>query len=216
MPRARYLASTLSFLAATMFLAACTSPHGATVDDKRAAVRNMRDQTLAQLYVRNPQLRDKMDNAVGYAVFTNLNMFVLAVGGGDGYGVAVDRAGKETFMRVGTIGGGIGMGMRDFRTVFLFRTQGALNRFVEAGWEFSLTSAAGAQTTDRGATAQATASVSSSGHQSATMATENTESTAAAAAAAEEGVEVYQLTQAGLALGAAALGTRYFIDSDLN
>jgi lipid-binding SYLF domain-containing protein len=212
MPRARYLA----LASALAFLAACTGPRGATVDDKRSAVRNMRDQTLTQLYVRNPQLRETMDNAVGYAVFTNLNMFVLAVGGGDGYGVAVDRAGKETFMRVGTIGGGIGMGMRDFRTVFFFRTQAALDRFVEAGWEFSLTSAAGAQTTDRGATAQATASVSSSGHQSATMATESTDATKAAAAAAEEGVEVYQLTQTGVALGAAALGTRYFLDSELN
>ena len=202
--------------ALALITVACTNPHGATVDDKRSAVRNMRDQTLTQLYVRNPELREKMDSAVGYAVFTNLNVFVLALGGGDGYGVAVDRAGKETFMQVGTIGGGIGMGMRDFRTVFLFRTQAALDRFVEAGWEFSLTSAAGAQTTNSGATAQATASVSSSGHQSATMATESTESTKAAAAAAEEGVEVYQLTQAGLALGAAALGTRYFIDSDLN
>ena len=56
-----------------------------------------------------------------------------------------------------TIGGGLGMGMRDFRIVFLFRNQAALDRFVEAGWEFSLTSAAGAQTSDRGATAQATA-----------------------------------------------------------
>ncbi len=205
---------SLALLSALVLLAgACTSPRGANVEDKRSFVRNMRDQTLAQLYVQNPQLREKIDAAAGYAVFTNVNIHLLALSGGDGYGVAVDRNGNETFMRVGTIGTGPGIAMRDFRTVFLFRNEEALNRFLEAGWQFSLESAAGAQTSDRGATAQVAAHVSAAGDQSATA---QTESTKAAAAAAGEGIEVYQLTQAGLALHAAALGTRYFKDADLN
>jgi lipid-binding SYLF domain-containing protein len=202
------LASALLLLGA-----ACTAPRGANVEDKRAFVRQMRDQTLAQLYVQNPQLREKLDAAAGYAVFTNVNIHLLALSGGDGYGVAVDRSGKETFMRVGTLGTGPGIAMRDFRTVFLFRNEEALKRFLEAGWQFSLESAAGAQTTDRGATAQVAAHVSAAGDESATA---QTESTKAAHAAAGQGVEVYQLTQAGLALHAAALGTRYFKDAELN
>jgi lipid-binding SYLF domain-containing protein len=202
------LASALALLGT-----ACTAPRGATVEDKRSFVRKMRDQTLSQLYDVNPQLRGKIEGAAGYAVFTNVNIHLLALSGGDGYGLAVDRGGNETFMRVGSMGGGPGIAMRDFRTVFVFRNEDALKRFLEAGWQFSLESAAAAQTSDRGGSAQVTAQVSAAGDESATA---QTEATRAAAAAAGEGVEVYQLTQAGLALHAAALGTRYFKDAELN
>ncbi len=211
MPRARLfaLASALA-----LFAAACTSPRGANIDDKRDFVRKMRDQTLAQLYEANPGLRERLEGAAGYAVFTNINIHMLAISGGDGYGVTVDRrTGKETFMRVAEIGGGPGIAMRDFRTVFIFNGEPALDRFLEAGWQFSLETGAAAISSDRGSSARGIASVSSSGHQSATL---QTEANQAAAAAAGQGLEVYQLTQAGLALHAAALGTRYFRDDELN
>jgi hypothetical protein len=211
MPRVGYLAlaSAIAILAA-----ACTGPRGTSVDDRRDFVRKMRDDTLEQLYGANPGLRERIESAAGYAVFTNVNIHMLAISGGDGYGIAVDkRTGKETFMRVAEIGGGPGIAMRDFRTVFVFSGEPALDRFLEAGWQFSLESGAAAISSDRGGSAHAAASVSSSGHQSATL---QTEATQAAATAAGQGVEVYQITQAGLALHAAALGTRYFRDDELN
>ena len=211
MNRAPLLALASAF---AIFAASCTGPRGASVDDKRDFVRKMRDQTLEQLYDVNPGLRERVETAAGYAVFTNLNIHLLAISGGDGYGVTVDRrTGKETFMRVAEIGGGPGIAMRDFRTVFIFNGEDALDRFLEAGWQFSLESGAAAISSDRGGSAQGTASVSSSGIQSATL---QTEAASAAAAAAGQGLEVYQLTQAGLALHAAALGTRYFRDDELN
>jgi lipid-binding SYLF domain-containing protein len=203
----------LALASALVLLAACTAPRGANVEEKRSFVRKMRDQTLTQLYDANPQLRERLEQGAGYAVFTNVNIHLLALSGGDGYGVAVERGGNETFMRVGSMGGGPGIAMRDFRTVFLFRNEEALKRFLEAGWQFSLEGGAAAQTSDRGGSAQLTAQVSAGGDESATA---QTEATRAAAAAAGEGVEVYQLTQAGLALHAAALGTRYFKDAELN
>lgn len=210
MRKARFLALVPAFA----LLAACSSPPGASVDDKREAVRKMRDQTLAQLLEANPSLREKLDGAVGYAVFTNLNLHLLAVSGADGYGLAVDgRNGDETFMRVASIGGGPGIAMRDFRSIFIFTTQDALDRFLETGWQFSLTGGAAAKTSDRGGAAGGVAAVSSGGREHATV---QTQATRTAAAAAGEGVEVYQLTQSGLALHAAALGTRYFRDTELN
>ena len=195
-------------------VAACTSPPGASVDDRRTAVRKMADITLAQLYDANPHLRERVEGAAGYAVFTNLNIHLLAVSGGDGYGVAVDRrTGKEVFMRVAEIGTGPGIAMRDFRTVFVFTDDDALERFLASGWTFSVESAAAAKSTDRGGAAGGVAAVSSGGQEHATV---QTEATKAATAAAGQGLEVYQLTQAGLALHAAALGTRYFHDSELN
>ena len=211
MNRARLFAVACAL---AIFAASCTGPRGANVDDKRDFVRKMRDQTLEQLYDGNPGLQERLESAPGYAVFTNINIHMLAISGGDGYGVAVDkRTGKETFMRVAEIGGGPGIAMRDFRTVFLFSGEHALDRFLAAGWQFSLEGSAAAISSDRGAGAQGVASVSASGDQTATV---QTEAGRAAAEAAGQGVEVYQLTQAGLALHAAALGTRYFRDDELN
>jgi lipid-binding SYLF domain-containing protein len=210
MPAIRCLA-IVSMLAVS---AACSSPPGSSLDAKRDFVRKMRDQTLAQLYDANPGLRDKLEGAAGYAVFTNLNIHVLAISGGDGYGVAVDRrSGDETFMRMAEIGGGPGIALRDFRTVFVFSDGPALKKFLSQGWQFSLEGGAAAMTSDRGGAARGVAAVSSGGDQHATV---QTEATKAAAAAAGQGIEVYQLTQAGLALHAAALGTRYFKDDELN
>jgi lipid-binding SYLF domain-containing protein len=205
------------FLAIVSVLAvavACTSPPGSNVEDKRSFVRKMRDQTLAQLYEANPDLQAKVEGAAGYAVFTNLNIHLLAISGEDGYGIAVERStGNEKFMKMASIGGGPGIAMRDFRTIFVFRDEAAIERFRSEGWQFSLEGGASAQTSDRGGSMGGVAAVSADGNQHATV---QTEATKAAAAAAGQGIEVYQLTQAGLALHAAALGTRYFLDDELN
>jgi hypothetical protein len=193
--------------------AACSSPPGSSLDDKRGFVRKMRDSTLTQLYDANPELRAKVEGAAGYAVFTNLNIHLLAISGGDGYGIAVRENGDETFMRVAEIGGGPGVAVRDFRTVFVFRDEPAITKFLSEGWQFSLESGAAAMTSDRGGAARGVAAVSAGGPKHATV---QTEATKAASAAAGQGIEVYQVTQAGIALHAAALGTRYFRDDELN
>jgi len=212
MRKVRFLALVPAF---ALLAVGCSSPPGSSLDNKRDFVRKMRDQTLTQLYDANPRLREKVEGAAGYAVFTNVNIHLLAVSGGDGYGVAVDRrgGGGETFMRMAAIGGGPGIAMRDFRTIFVFNDEKALDRFLETGWQFSLESGAAVKSTGRGGAAGGLAAVSAGGQQHATV---QSEATRAAAAAAGQGVEVYQLTQAGLALHAAALGTRYFRDSELN
>jgi hypothetical protein len=206
----RVLAS-VSVLA--VLAAACTGPRGANVEDKRSFVRQMRDQTLEDFYASDPALRARVEAAAGYAIFTNVNIHLLAISAGDGYGVAVDReSGRETFMRVATIGGGPGIALRDFRTVFLFGSEDAANRFMDDGWEFAVEGNAQAISSDRGSSATALASVSAGGDQKASASTQ----AAHAANVATQGVEVYQLTQAGLALNAAMLGTRYVPDSELN
>ena len=194
--------------------AGCTSPRGASVEDKQSFVRKMRDRTLEDFYAADPGFRARLDSAAGYAVFTNVNIHLLAIAAGDGYGISVDRAsGDETFMRVAAIGGGPGIAMRDFRTVFLFQTPETARRFADAGWEFVLEGNAQAISSDRGSSATALAAVSAGGEQKASA---STQAARAATIATGQGVEVYQLTQAGLALNAAMLGTRYVRDDELN
>jgi lipid-binding SYLF domain-containing protein len=211
MPPIRLLVTTCVL---AVLSAACTSPRGATVEDQRSFVRKMRDRTLEDLYAANPEFRARLESSAGYAIFTNVNIHLLAVSAGDGYGLAVDRdTGEETFMRVAALGGGPGIAMRDFRTVFLFRTDEAAKRFADSGWEFVVEGNAEAISSDRGSSATALAAVSAGGDQRATASTQASD---AATAATGDGVEVYQLTQAGLALNAAMLGTRYVRDEELN
>ena len=68
-----------------------------------AAINQLCNETLAQLYNRKPAARAEVEGASGYAVFSEFGITTLPPGaGGDkGYGVAVDNAnGKRTFMRV--------------------------------------------------------------------------------------------------------------------
>ena len=75
--------------------------------------------------------------AAGYAVFSNFGMKIL-VAGRKGQGVAVDKAGKEVFMKAVEVQAGLGMGIKKFRLIWVFETRAALDRFISSragSWE---------------------------------------------------------------------------------
>jgi len=96
-------------------------PKGHSTAEKRGNIRKQRDEMLAELYASKPPMKKTIKHAAGYATFkqVNVNLFLLATA--NGYGVVVDnRTKKETFMRMGSIGGGIGAGVKDVRVIFVF------------------------------------------------------------------------------------------------
>ena len=58
---------------------ACRAPAGDTRNEKRAAVRQMRDQALAKLYSEAPSARSVVEGSVGYAVFSSVSTKVFVV-----------------------------------------------------------------------------------------------------------------------------------------
>jgi lipid-binding SYLF domain-containing protein len=48
----------------------------------------------------------------------------------------VDKAGKETFMAMGSLGGGVGLGAKDLSVVFIFKNADVMKKFIESGWQF--------------------------------------------------------------------------------
>ena len=44
---------------------------------------------------------------------------------------------SETFMKMGSAGVGLGLGVKDFRAVFVFSEASKLEEFVDKGWDFS-------------------------------------------------------------------------------
>jgi lipid-binding SYLF domain-containing protein len=170
------------------------SAKGDNPDEKRAVVRKQRDEILAKLYEAHPDTKEKIQKAAGYGTFDNKNINLFLLSTGHGYGMVVDKDGKETFMAMGSLGGGVGLGAKDLRVVFIFKDADVMKKFIESGWQF-------------GGEADATAKAGKKG------------GAAAKEAAVDTGAnvfEVYQMTEKGVALQATVAGTRYWKDTDLN
>jgi len=117
---------------------------------------------------------------------------VFVVSTANGSGVARYAAGgKKVYMRMLSAGGGVGMGVKDFRLIFIFQTAAALDTFVEEGWTAGAQADAAATHGDQGDAAALAIDVS-------------------------PGVKLYQLTESGVALQATIQGTKYWKDADLN
>ena len=209
---------TLVLVGVALVLPGCMRPKGASVAEKRDYVNDMRDEALADLYKRDPTLRGKVQSAAGYAVFSNLagGFFVLSTG--QGYGVAHDnRTRRDTYMRMGELGAGMGLGMRHFRGVYVFHNAANFRTFVDSGWEFggdaNVAAMAGEQGVAGGAEGRAVGGGVSAGGAGSVGAGKQG---AGGAGSGGSGIEVYELTESGLIARAGVAGTKYWKDSDLN
>ncbi len=174
------------------FIAGCFGPKGNTLEEKKAAVQRMRRDTLNELYRIHPVSRQELKKSKGYAVFSNtgFNLFLLSTG--SGWGIAHNNAtGKDVYMKMYSAGVGLGLGVKDFRGIFIFTTHEALNEFVEKGWQ------AGGQ-------ADAVAKSGAKGGG------------AGSAIDIAPGIRLYQITKNGLALQATVQGTKYWKDKEMN
>ena len=163
-------------------------------DTQRAEFREMRETVLAELYQLHPDAKAKVKKAVGYAVFSNVGLNIVIASFAGGHGIVVKRGilkDTETFMKMGSAGLGLGLGVKDFRAVFVFSDVAKLDAFVAKGWDFSGQVDAAAKSEKKGAAI-------------------------AGAATVIPGVEIYQITKNGLALQATLQGTKYWKDKDLN
>jgi len=197
----------------------CASPKGSTVSERRSYVQKMRDDTLSRFYAANPSLRERVDRAAGYGVFSNIAVRLFLIGPGHGYGVVRENAsGEDTYMRMGQLELGIGLGARDFRALFVFRDAATLRTFVESGWQFGGNAEASAIVSgDKGASVGAQGTMAGGGAAAGTSGGAGAGSRAGAAAGSlGTGIEVYQLTDSGLVLSAGIAGTKYWRDGDLN
>jgi lipid-binding SYLF domain-containing protein len=181
--------------ASTLFLALCLASGAAFADkaeQERKEIQKIEKDTLARLYSVQPSAKRAIEGAAGYAVFSNFGVKILVAGSGSGKGVAVNRkSGQRTYMRMGEVQAGVGIGVKKFQVVFVFETADKLDAFVNQGWEFGGQTTAAATTGEQGAALQGALSVS-------------------------PGVWMYQLTDKGLALEATVKGTKYWKDADLN
>ena len=186
----RTVSARTGLLLALVTLGGCASL-GDTPTDKRAAVLDMRDQTLARLFEEEPGARVRIDEAAGYGVFDAASQNVILLQTGGGYGVLTSASGETTFMKVGGAGVGFGIGLKDYNEVIIFRDQSDFQRFRDSGWEASGQAEATAQAGRKGGSA--------AGKQSLDL-----------------DVATYQLTNSGAALQATVGASKYWKWRELN
>jgi lipid-binding SYLF domain-containing protein len=151
----------------------------------------MKQEVLAELYQVNAGARDSVASAPGYAVFSNANVNLIFASFSGGQGVVKDnRSGQHTYMKMGEAGIGLGLGVKDFRAVFVFHDKATMQQFIDSGWEFGGHADAAAKAGEKGG--------------------------AVGGELLLDGVTVYQMTESGLALQATIKGTKYWKDGELN
>ena len=200
-------------------------PKGDSNAEKKATIRKERDEMLAQLYTAKPNLKKVLKKSAAYATFKQVNVNLLLLATGNGYGVVMDnQTKKETFMRMGSLGGGIGAGVKDVRVVFVFHDPKVMKRFIEEGWQFGGQADAAAKYENTGVSAEQnvkgnvsfTDGTVSAGSSTDMRAGTQKSEASSAALATRAGMEVYQFTESGVALQATVSGTKYWKDSKLN
>ena len=174
-----------------LVLSGCATSGATTDAQKRQAILSMKQEVLSDLYKVHSEARSKIAHAPGYAVFSNANINLVLASFSGGEGVVTSKAtGKHTFMKMGEVGIGFGLGIKDFRAVFVFHDSATLQNFLTNGWEVGAHADAAAKSGDKGG--------------------------AVGGEVLLDGVTIYQLTESGLALQATVKGTKYWKDPELN
>jgi lipid-binding SYLF domain-containing protein len=183
----RAIAGILGIFLTASFAGAKDSP-----DQQREKIRKMAAQTLTELYKLQPSAQAAIQQSEGYAVFDNMGTNLLLLSTARGSGIAVDSKTKQdTFMKMMSVGAGLGVGVKDYRVIFVFENQPALKNFVDSGWSGTAEADAAAKTSKSGGAYSGAASVA-------------------------PGVWVYQITKKGLALQMTLQGTKYAKNDELN
>ncbi|BCL76585.1 hypothetical protein JHS3_23210 [Jeongeupia sp. HS-3] len=159
---------------------------------QRAKIRQIANETLADLYKAHPDTQAAIAKSAGYAVFDTGGAMILFAGAGGGSGVAVSLPSKkETFMGVAQAKAGLGLGIKNSRLVLVFLSQKSFNKFITSGWAFSGEATAAAKANDKGI-----------GLTGASMISRD--------------VYAYQFTENGLTAEATVAGSKYYVDKKLN
>lgn len=159
---------------------------------KQQAVLKMRDKALADLAKAKPETASEIKKAAGYAVFDNtgIHLLLLATSRGNGVAVANDSS-APVYMKMFTVGAGPGLGVKDYRVIFVFKNRATLKKFTDSGWDFGGEADAALKTSEKGG------AVSTAG-------------------SASDDMKIYTITKKGVTLQATLGGTKFRKDDDLN
>lgn len=183
--------SNMIFVLILVSIAGCATTPDNAIPERRNAIHKMENTVLAQLYSRKPEVKEQIEKSPGYAVFSSANVNILMVSFGGGYGVVNNNNLHErTYMKMGAAGVGPGLGIKDFRAVFVFHSDEVMDSFVEYGWSLGAHVDAAVKFDEQGGATGGSVTVGD--------------------------ITVYEMTQSGLTLQATLNATKYWKDAYLN
>jgi lipid-binding SYLF domain-containing protein len=158
--------------------------------EEKEAERNARlklaTDGLEKLYKVQPEARQAVEKAAGYAVFDVSAIYAILFVGQKGKGVLFDnKTKKPTYMLSTRAGTGPGIGKQRVYQVFVFKSKGAMDQFILAG----------------GTGGDVSASVSTGKDGS--------------VRSFNPSIDIYQIPESGMALQASWGGTVYSVDTQL-
>ncbi len=160
--------------------------------EQRQTILENSEKVLTKLYAAEPDARKRVAEAYGYATFSNFGVKIFLAGSGSGRGIAVNNKTQEkTFMNMAEVQAGLGLGVKKFMLVWVFDNEKTFNSFINSGWELGGQASAAAKAGGKGGAYQGAIQVT-------------------------DGIWIYQMTEAGLAVELTAKGTKYYRDNDLN
>jgi len=154
---------------------------------KRQKIAAEADFSLKKVLTTNTKAQDLYDVSFGWAMFSNVKA-AFGFSGGGSNGVAINKStGEHTYMKMGTIGIGFGLGVNKYKVVFLFQDEVTFASFVNKGWQADATASAVAGTAG-----------------------------AEVKTGFVNGIAIYQVTDKGLIAHADVAGTKYWKNKKLN
>ena len=162
------------------------------IEKQKNKINQAKVKGLKELYKIEPSAKSKIASAYGYAVFTNtgVNLFVLSSGNGKGL-LHNNSTGKETYMKMISIGAGLGIGLKSYYGIFIFDHKTGFDDFLDNGWSADGQADATADTGEEGGSVSLAMNIA-------------------------PGVVLYQIADKGLAAQATVQGTKFLVDDDLN
>jgi lipid-binding SYLF domain-containing protein len=161
-------------------------------NESKKARQKIKLETLEILYKYAPESKKMIDNSYGYATFTNIGVNIIFFSAEGGIGLAHNnKTGKDIYMNMASGGLGFGLGVKDFRIIFLFKNKEVFESFINSGWEANAQADAAAKAGEYGGAINVAITVA-------------------------PGIRIYKLTENGLAVQATIQGTKYWKDGDLN
>jgi len=188
--RAVVLTTLLLILGAA--LTGCTTSKGDTAAEKRDYVDLMTKSSLKAFYAADKDLESQVEQAAGYGLFSSIgtNLIFVATEGGHGK-VHNNKTGEDTYMKVAGGGIGLGIGVKDYKLLMVFKSEFALDDFVANGWSANAEADVAAKSGDQGGAKNAGSNT-------------------------DRDVDTHILTESGLSVSATIGATKFYKDNGLN
>jgi len=163
-----------------------------TPAEKRAKIMAMKEATMDRLLFEHPKSEEELKNAYGYGVFSSWGSRLLVLSFGKGKGVVFNNeTGEQTFMKMTKAGVGLGVGVKDYRLVLVFRAKEDFDGFIN-GQGYA------------------------AGEVDAAFSSEEKGAEFSRSGAPEKGIKAYTMTKSGIILGLGFAGAGFKVDKKLN